>query len=163
MHQLSPMVRSALFVADLKKSEQFYRNVLGLVDVWYEGELSDGNAHRLLGVPASSFTKAKILKAEGPAWGMVGLFEVSNPTLPARSIDLKQINLGETCLVFYSTDLDQVQQALEAGGHHIVCQPLLLSVDGKDRQREMTFRDPDGVLINLIEWDPSNETRPEQK
>ena len=37
MHQLSPMVRSALFVADLKKSEQFYRNVLGLVDVWYEG------------------------------------------------------------------------------------------------------------------------------
>jgi len=45
----------------------------------------------------------------------------------------------------------------------VLCPPLMLEVDGVARQREMTFRDPDGVLINLIEWDPDDPVRPEQK
>jgi catechol 2,3-dioxygenase-like lactoylglutathione lyase family enzyme len=157
------MVRSALFVADLERSTSFYRDLLGLAETWYAGELSDGNAHELLGMPAGSVTKARILKAEGPAWGMVGLFEISNPAPPKQSGDASRINQGETCLVFYSSKLDRVMQQLEAGGHHVLCAPLMLTVDGKARQREMTFRDPDGVLINLIEWNRDDAMRPEQK
>lgn len=160
---ISPMVRSALFVSDLECSTRFYRDLLGLSEVWYDGELSDGNAHHLLGMPADSVTKAKILKAQGPAWGMVGLFEISNPLPQPVQSDRSRINIGETCLVFYSTDLDRVQRDLHAEGHAVLCPPLLLEVDGKARQREMTFRDPDGVLINLIEWNRDDNVRPEQK
>lgn len=163
MSTTSPLVRSALFVSDLKRSTHFYRDLLGLDEIWYEGELSEGNAHQLLGMPASTFTRAKILKAKGPAWGMVGLFEISNPQPKSVTADHSTINLGETCLVFYHGDLDKVMTALKNGNYHIVCEPLLLEVDGKGRQREMTFRDPDGVLINLIEWDESDDIRPEQK
>ncbi len=163
MSTTSPMVRSALFVSDLEQSTLFYRDLLGLDEVWYEGELSQGNAHQLLGMPAEALTKAKILKANGPAWGMVGLFEISKPVPDTVSLNSSHINIGETCLVFYHSDLDEVMDTLVKGNHHILCEPLLLNVDGKDRQREMTFRDPDGVLINLIEWDESEVIRPEQK
>lgn len=163
MTNASPMVRTALFVADLERATRFYLDVLGLTEIWYEGELTEGNAHELLGMPAGSVTRAKILKADGPEWGMVGLFEVSNPTPPELSRDTARINQGETCLVFYHPDLDHVMQGLEAGGHQVLCAPLLFNMEGKDRQREMTFRDPDGVLVNLIERDPNDAERPEQK
>ena len=163
MATISPIVRSALFVSDLRVSTRFYRDLLGLDEIWYEGELSEGNAHQLLGMPASAVTRAKILKAKGPAWGMVGLFEVSDPQPNIVRADQSTINIGETCLVFYHSDLDLVMNSLKNSNHQIVCEPLLLEVDGKGRQREMTFRDPDGVLINLIEWDESDGIRPEQK
>lgn len=163
MSVTSPLVRSALFVSNLQQSTRFYRDLLGLDEIWYEGELSEGNAHQLLGMPATALTRAKILKAKGPAWGMVGLFEVSDPQPQALEVDQSTINIGETCLVFYHSNLDQVMSALLKNNHNILCEPLLLEVDGKARQREMTFRDPDGVLINLIEWDESDDIRPEQK
>jgi catechol 2,3-dioxygenase-like lactoylglutathione lyase family enzyme len=162
MTRISPMVRTALFVSDLERSRAFYRNVIGLDDTWFEGELTDGNAHELLGMPAGSVTRACILKAPGPAWGMVGLFEVSNPAPPPLNRRLGSINQGETCLVFYCHDLDPVTAALEAGGHAVLCAPLPLRIGTQVKQREMCFRDPDGVLINLIEWDPDEERRPEQ-
>jgi catechol 2,3-dioxygenase-like lactoylglutathione lyase family enzyme len=163
MTAISPMVRSALMVADLDRSTQFYREVLGLDETWYAGELSNGNAHQLLGMPAGSLTRACILKAPGPAWGMIGLFEISQPTPTRVSLDSQRINLGETCLVFYHADLDSVQASLEDQKLPVLCPPLMLVVDGQSRQREMSFRDPDGVLINLIEWDQDDELRPEQK
>ena len=164
MTMISPMVRSALMVADLERSTQFYSRVLGLNETWYAGELSDGNAHQLLGMPAGSLTCACILKAPGPAWGMIGLFEISEPVPMPVKLDSKRINLGETCLVFYHADLDRVESALDDLQLPILCRPLMLVVDDQPRQREMSFRDPDGVLINLIEWDQDDDgLRPEQK
>ncbi len=162
MTRISPMVRTALFVADLTASRQFYEQVLGLQECWFEGELTQGNAHELLGMPASSHTRACILKAPGPAWGMVGLFEITQPQPPPLSRQLDSINQGETCLVFYCADLDSVVQALQAGHHQILCAPVHLKIGAQVKQREMCCRDPDGVLINLIEWDPENAQRPEQ-
>jgi catechol 2,3-dioxygenase-like lactoylglutathione lyase family enzyme len=157
------MVRTAIFVRDLDQSTRFYQAVLGLTEIWYEGELTEGNANELLGMPAGSYTRARILKADGPEWGMVGLFEISNPLPADLTRDPDRINQGEGCLVFYHADLDQVVSALEAGSHQVLCAPLVLVMGGKPRQREMTFRDPDGMLINLIERDPDDPQRPEQK
>ena len=36
-----------------------------------------------------------------------------------------------------------------------------LRMRGYVKQRAMIFRDPDGALINLIEWDPSRPDKPE--
>ena len=50
---------------------------------------------------------------------------------------------------------------LKARGDTILSPPVPLVVDGRSKQREMVFRDPDGVMINLIEWDPDEPRRPE--
>ncbi len=162
MARISPMVRTALFVTDLERSARFYRDILGLDEIFFEGELTEGNAHELLGVPAGSRTRALILKAPGPAWGMVGLFEVSEPAPPCLTRRPETINVGEGCLVFYCSDLTPVVGKLEAGGHQIIRHPVRLRIGELLKQREMCFRDPDGVLINLIEWDPDAPRRPEQ-
>ncbi len=159
--RLSAMVRTALFVNDLDASTRFYQDVLGINEVFFEGDLSEGNAHRLLGVPSTTATRARILKVAGPAFGMVGLFELRSPSPPPVRKDPAVTNAGETCLVFYCSDLDPIVDRLKAAGHRILCEPLRFQVGEQTKQREMSLRDPDDVMINLIEWDPEDERKPE--
>ena len=159
--RISAMVRTALFVRDLDASTRFYRDLLGLKQEFFSGELTEGNAYRLLGVPEGTYTRAMILKVPGPAFGMVGLFELTQPTPPEATRDLSQSNVGETCLVFYCSDLDPIVEKLDEGGHRILCRPIRLQIGDQLKQREMSFRDPDGIMVNLIEWDPDEPRKPE--
>ena len=161
MSRLSPMIRAAVFVSNLERSRTFYEEVLGLREVFLEGELSEGNIHEVMGMPEGTHTRAVILKVSGPAVGMVGLFELSHPKPPPVSRDPERPNLGEACMVFYCDDLDAVMRKLQQGNHTIVAPPLALRIRGYVKQREMIFRDPDGAMINLIEWDPERTDKPE--
>ena len=155
------MVRAALLVADLERSRGFYSDLLGLKEVFFEGELSEGNTHALLGVPASTRLRAVILKAPGPAYGMVGLFELAEPTPPTVTRQSDAAHVGDATLVFYCDKLDPVYEQLVTGGHTVISPPVNLVIGDFVKQREMIFRDPDGVLLNLIEWDPDDPQRPE--
>lgn len=154
MALISPMVRTALFVSNIDASAKFYQRIFELDEVYFEGELTSEAAAQLLGMPADSITQYKILRSQGLNKGMIGLFQISNPKPPAVSKDAATCNVGETCLVFYCADLDVITERLNAGGHAMVCPPTHLQVNETRGQREMTFRDPDGVMINLIEGDP---------
>ncbi len=159
--KISPMIRTALFVSDLERSTQFYRDVLGLASVYWEGELAGRSLERLLGRPAGTQCRARILQSGDSGVGMVGLFELTQPA-PA-SVDKPDAgaNIGEACLVYYCSDLDELMRRLQAGGYRVVCPPIPLEHQGRVKQREMTCADPDGVLVNLIEWDPDAGQRPE--
>lgn len=158
---ISAMVRSALIVSDVERSTQFYTRVLGITRVYWEGTLKGTSVERLLGVPKGSICNARILSPTPENMGMVGLFELSSPapdTVQKRD-DTSQI--GEAFLVFYASDLDEVMRRLEAGGHRVLCPPIALEHNGQVKQREMGCLDPDGFKINLIEWDPDADIRPE--
>ena len=151
----SPLIRAALIVSDLDRSVAFYTDVIGLEETFFEGTLDHPAAAQLIGMPPESNIRARILKVPGPAFGMVGLFESTDPAPPELKRPNKGVNLGELCMVFYVSDLDPVVARLEAGGHDIVCPPVFLQVGERGGQREMTFRDPDGAMINMIERDPN--------
>ncbi len=167
MALVSPMVRTALFVSDLDRSARFYEEILELKEVYAAGSLVHETAPKLLGMPPNTRVQYRILRSSGLNKGMVGLFAVSDPSPPAVAKRKEGCNIGETCLVFYCGDLDVVYQRLTDNSHHVVSPPLLLEVEidegaikrdgGGSGMREMTFRDPDGVLINLIEQDPTSE------
>lgn len=151
---VSQMVRAALMVSDLDQSRAFYTKVLGLTDVYIEGEAKGGNMHALIGMPASVTTRVCILKvANKPEYGMVGLFEVKNPSPPPIQRQNASSNVGEICMVFYCDNLDPVHEYAQKNGLTIVSPPVPLRVRGHVKQREMTLRGPDGEKINLIEWD----------
>ncbi len=161
MPAFSPMIRAALMVSNLDRSRAFYQDILDLDEVFVEGELSEGNIWQVLAAPETTVTRACILKRPGqPEYGMVGLFELTNPE-PVQRVS-NGMNRGELCMVFYCDDLDTVTEKLNAGGHTIVSPAMPLRIRGYVKQREMIFRDPDGALINLIEWDPSREDKPEK-
>ncbi|MEM6682876.1 MAG: VOC family protein [Pseudomonadota bacterium] len=159
--KLSALVRSALIVSDIQRSSAFYGEVLGLTDVYWEGTLEGSSLERLLSVTPGSICRARILKATPEAMGMVGLFELSSPTVPAISKTRTPAQVGEAFLVFYASDLDVVMERLTAGGYDVLCAPVPLEHEGRVKQREMACADPDGFKINLIEWDPDAAERPE--
>lgn len=154
MSQVSQMVRAALTVSDMDASKEFYTSVLGLSEVFGGGVAQGGNMHALIGLPASITTRYCILKVPGkPAYGMVGLFEVKNPEPPRIKRENTGSHVGEMCMVFYCDNLDPVYAEVQKRGFAVVSPPVPLRVRGNVKQREMTFRGPDGERINLIEWD----------
>jgi len=171
MELVGPMVRTALFVSDIDRSAAFYKEVLGLEDVYAEGDLVHATAAKLLGMPKDTNIRFKILRARGLNKGMVGLFQLKDPAPPYIIKRRDGCSMGETCLVFYCADLDRVHDQLIAGKHNVVCPPLHLtaeikggalslkgtSIEGGKGSREMTFHDPDGILVNLIERDPASD------
>ncbi len=157
--QASSLVRGALFVADVERSTRFY-NALGLTEVYFEGRIDDPSSPAVLAVDPGSRLRARILKQPGsPNFGMVGLFELSAPQpepLPASPSGAPRI--GEVALVFYVADMKAALTALRALGATWSPPPVLFRL-GHLEQLETCLRDPDGVLINLIEADPAQQNR----
>jgi catechol 2,3-dioxygenase-like lactoylglutathione lyase family enzyme len=151
---VSPLVRAALTVSQLERSRDFYVGVLGLTEVFLDSAVEGGNMHALMGAPPTTKTRICILKTPGtPAYGMVGLFEMTDPQPRALDFGAQGSWVGELCLVFYCPDLDAVMRACVRLGLVVISPPLALELRGRVKQREMTFRGPDGEKINLIEWD----------
>ena len=158
----SQLVRTAIITGDLDRARTFYEQVLGLRDVFWQGELNDPTVWHLLGSASGSLCRAVILKApDEPAYGMVGLFEVSGPAPAPLPPGERELRIGEGVLVFYCSDLDHVVAQAPQYGGRVTAAPINLVHDGRTKQREMSLRDPDGHAINLIEWDPDRAERPE--
>jgi catechol 2,3-dioxygenase-like lactoylglutathione lyase family enzyme len=146
--ETSRLVRTALFVADLDRSLAFWRELMGLDEVLFQGTFTGPVLGRLLGLPADAQVRACILKKPGPAYGMVGLFQVTGRRRIQRVRKRRgTVNIGEGVLVFNAARLEPLIARLEAAGYPLLCPPVNLT----PRWREMTFYGPDDVLINVIE------------
>ena len=154
MPNISSLVRTALFVSDLERSEFFYKNILGIGESFAANSSKNKEFAELLGVTESSCIRYCILKISGPARGMIGLFEVTEPPIPVTEKDLSSSNVGEVALVFYADNLEALKKELDNYGVQFICPPTTLSVRKGTGNLEMTFRDPDGILINILEKDP---------
>jgi catechol 2,3-dioxygenase-like lactoylglutathione lyase family enzyme len=148
---LSSLIRAALMVADLERSSAFYR-ALGLSETYYEGDLDSDSVAKTLHLPAGSRCRCRILKrASQPNYGMVGLFEISNPKpealAPPQSVTPR---IGEVAIVFYVADLPATFDAIAHLGASVTPHWVNFVMPHRS-QREGCLRDPDGVLINLVE------------
>lgn len=152
--QVSRIVRTAIFVSDLEKSTRFYREALGYSGVYANGVLEHKVGHALIGVSEDSVIRYEIVQADELNFGMVGLFE-AKPSPPYFKRENRGANLGEGCMVFFATDIHAVRDRIVEFGGEIVCEPQLLAVHTL-RQLEMTCRDPDGMMINIIERPTEN-------
>jgi catechol 2,3-dioxygenase-like lactoylglutathione lyase family enzyme len=153
MSNVTPLRRTAIIVRDMERSLKFYREVLGL-KVWREGlhGPDDVTLTHLLGAPPCTLRYA-ILQADDVEWGMVGLFELTNPA-PADDTHpaIDRANRGEACLVFHAPDVRAIHRAAVAMGITVFCPPtrVVLKEHGLE-SLEMIMRDPNGVLLNFIQ------------
>ena len=153
MSLVTPLKRTAIIVRDMERSIRFYRDVLGM-NVWLQGSAGTElpQLYQLLGSPPCT-TRWVILQSEDVAWGMVGLFELSDPAPPDDlHTDPSRANRGEACLVFHSPDVAKIHRGAKKLGLTILCPPrrLVLEAHGVV-SKEMTLRDPNGVLLNFIQ------------
>ncbi|MBB5687718.1 VOC family protein [Sphingobium boeckii] len=159
---VSALIRGSIIVRDLEKATTFYR-ALGLSETYFEGVLDDPSATSLLGFEEHHPFSIRILKRPGPNYGMVGLFELdaaqAAESLPPAAGPAR---IGEVALVFYVRSMDEALTALREAGATWSPEPQIFRMEHR-AQPEVCLRDPDGVLINLVENDPAEQerTRPE--
>lgn len=145
---VEPLRRAAIFVDDLERAMLLYRDVLGF-STWKRHEVVANPAFfRLLGLRETP-ARFAILQAGVAEVGMVGLFEVGSAVRAV--VQGGAARQGEVALVFRVPDLVQCHAGIVTLGLGVICPPILLDVPGGGKALEMTFRDFDGVLVNLIE------------
>jgi catechol 2,3-dioxygenase-like lactoylglutathione lyase family enzyme len=153
MPRVTPLKRTAIIVRDMHRSLQFYRDVLNMNE-WVRGESGAElpELYRLLGAPPCH-TRWIILQSEDVDWGMVGLFELTDPPPPDEvHPDPMRANRGEACLVFHTPAVEVIYDGAKAMGLPILCPPTRLSIESHGIESlEMTIRDPNGVLVNFIQ------------
>lgn len=156
-HAISSLIRSALFVSDIERSSAFYA-ALGLTEVYFEGELDAASTSAALKTPPDATCRCRIVKPPGrPNAGMVGLFQLT-PAQPAIPRGEGPPRLGEVALVFYAQPIAEVVAAARAAGAVWSPEPTLFVMPHR-QQLEVCLRDPDGVLINLIDRPPVEQDR----
>jgi catechol 2,3-dioxygenase-like lactoylglutathione lyase family enzyme len=152
----SALIRSTIFVRDLERSTAFYQ-AIGLSETYYEGHLDHPSATAILGFAEHNPFSIRIAKRPGPNFGMVGLFKLEGEAeeLPRASGPAR---IGEVTLVFYVRDIMATMTRLRELGATWAPEPQLFAMEHRS-QLEVCLRDPDGVLINLVETDPAEQDR----
>lgn len=153
---VSSLIRGTIFVRDLPRATAFYA-ALGFTEIYYEGVLTDPSASTIIGFANHGPLAVRIVKSGGPNYGMIGLFLI-DPALTPEVVPMATgpARIGEVALVFYVRDMARALSALRAAGATWSPEPEVFRMPHR-AQREVCMRDPDGVLLNLVENDPAEQ------
>jgi short-subunit dehydrogenase/catechol 2,3-dioxygenase-like lactoylglutathione lyase family enzyme len=140
----------ALSVSDVRSSQRWYRDVLGL---------EPGGGTNLFAGPLSSMVQG-IPRAASTCWWLVDrqdlfqveLFEFRSPLVRELPPDWRPCDIGYTTVSFWVDDLDAAIERAKGQGSKPLTQPI-----GEPGERRACLRDRDGVLVELMEDDPRSD------
>lgn len=154
--RVSSLVRGTIFVRDLERAAAFYA-ALGFTEIYYEGVLTDPSASTIIGFADHGPLAVRIVKSGGPNFGMIGLFKIDGALDPDMvPLATGPARIGEVALVFYVRDMAETLALLRAAGALWSPEPEMFRMPHR-AQQEVCLRDPDGVLLNLVETDPAEQ------
>jgi catechol 2,3-dioxygenase-like lactoylglutathione lyase family enzyme len=149
---LAPMARATIFVRDIDTSLKLYRDILGLkpmFDNYWKGKgIND------IQNTDNVELRAVVLMAGDSSVGNIGIYQLYNakhrPPAPARNNDTR---IGDVAVVFPTRDIWRLFNEIKSAGYVIISPPVTLIERPRMKQQplEMMFRDPDGVLVNLVQ------------
>tara|TARA_B100001996_G_scaffold66546_1_gene48264 strand:- start:3225 stop:3716 length:492 start_codon:yes stop_codon:yes gene_type:complete len=155
----SPVSRITLFCRDIEKSLALYRDILGFEEIENKSiqsikfnELMDINDE-------NCFVRISYLQSERSDYGLIALFEVNSSELDKnQSIQNKSIQYGQSVIVLSTKDHQKIYQELKKKDYTFLVEPTEYEKSEDSDYikaglyKEMSFYDPDGFLINLIEY-----------
>jgi catechol 2,3-dioxygenase-like lactoylglutathione lyase family enzyme len=145
--------RTTLIVRDVRRSVEFYRDVLGLA-VWYDDEIVLGGKGLAAGKRGDR-TRLVIMKAQDPVIGMIGLLQFTDPTLPGPAGERTRLGIGDVVFVMQTDDVKAVHERLVAWGARIHAEPHDFVVRGADgvevSMSTLSFWDPDDYFFEINE------------
>jgi catechol 2,3-dioxygenase-like lactoylglutathione lyase family enzyme len=147
---LSPLVSAGVFVSDLESATRFFVEVLELEPI-RTVEHEDPDAATFLGCTPGAKVRYRLFRGSPDFIGMLSLFEITMPTPAGITRSGDCAHLGECCLVFRCADVDRIYARMLERAHPVLCPPRDLHNPDGSRNREMTFRAPGSVLINLMQ------------
>ena len=142
--------RTTLIVRDIKKSTQWYQEVLGM-SIYYDGEVTLGGKGMAAG-NKGDVTHLIILKCDDPVIGMIGLLQWVDPLWPAPEIP-NEVNYGQPTFVLETDNLDDVHKKAIELNTKIFSEPHDWSIKGASGDMikfiGMSFFDPDGHFFEV--------------
>lgn len=135
---------AGVVVSDLKRSLEFYRDVLGLRVVCVADE-PPSYIGKLLAIQDGRVTTAKLAAPTGET--LIELLEFRREARPRQSV--REVDsIGPTHIALTVADLDRAYLVLRERGAPFLAAPIL-SPDGL--YKVAFCRDPDGTLLELVE------------
>ena len=142
--------RTTLIVRDIKKSTQWYQEVLGM-SIYYDGEVTLGGKGMAAG-KKGDVTHLIILKCDDPVIGMIGLLQWVDPLWPAPKIP-NEVSYGQPTFVLETDNLDAVHKKAIELDTNIFSEPHDWSIKGASgdiiKFIGMSFFDPDGHFFEV--------------
>lgn len=134
-------------VTDIERSMEFYA-LLGFKEVDRFHERGTPGLDRGLGMPYTD-TKARFLAlGNNSRETVIDLVEWIEPEATKQPIELNQIGMPRLCLRV--KDLDGEVERLKSHGVEFFSEPQVIDTLAR-KPRFVLFRDPDGVILELVE------------
>lgn len=149
---VAPLARATIFVRDMDESLKLYRDILGLRPM-FDNYWKGSGINAIMGTDGLEL-RATVLMAGESVSGNLGIYQLHNDeTKPPVSQQTRDTRTGDFALVFPTNDIHRLTAEIIAAGYPIVSPPVsLIERDEYAVQPvEMMFRDPDGVLVNLVQ------------
>lgn len=139
-----------LTVSDLDRSVRFYRDILGLEyqgEIVMEGEATD----ELFGRKGCRARIAYLNGAADLELPPVELIQFTSEAAAREQGDLFTTSISELCL--YADDADDIYARLQEFGVECLSKPqdFNFSDEGFGRSRAFYFRDPDGIILEVMQ------------
>ena len=140
--------RTTLFVRDMDKSVQWYKEVMGMT-VWMDTEFVLSGEGLAAG-KAGDKTHLVIMQCEDPVIGMIGLLQWVDPPLPAPEEIPSTVTYGNPTFVVQAEDARALCAAAKRLGTRIHSEPHEWSTPGHDGRTKhfvsVSLFDPDGYF-----------------
>ena len=155
----TPVSRITLFCRDLEKSLALYRDILGFEEI--ESKTIQTKAfNELMNIhDKNCFVRISYLQSERSDHGLIALFEINSSELDKnQSIQTTQIQYGQSVIVLSTKDHNKIYRELKKKDYTFLVEPTEYEKLEDSEYikaglyKEMSFYDPDGFLINLIEY-----------
>tara|TARA_Y100000996_G_scaffold215439_1_gene169138 strand:- start:426 stop:917 length:492 start_codon:yes stop_codon:yes gene_type:complete len=155
----SPVSRVTLFCRDIEKSLALYRDILGFEEIENKS-IQSKEFNELMNISDENcFVRISYLQSERSDHGLIALFEVNSSKLDKnQSIQNKSIQYGQSVIVLSTRDHQKIYQELKKKDYTFLVEPTEYEKSEDSDYikagiyKEMSFYDPDGFLINLIEY-----------
>ncbi len=147
---ITSILHVGLTVTDLDRSIEFYRDILGLT---FQGELTmEGDAtEKLFGKPGCRARVAYLNGSDQLQVPPVELIQFTSVSAASKQSDLFSTSISEIC--FLTDDLWREYHRLCGLGVEFLSEPqdFDFTADGFGKSRAVYFKDPDGIILELME------------
>jgi catechol 2,3-dioxygenase-like lactoylglutathione lyase family enzyme len=161
----TPVRRVTIFCRDAEASLRCYRDLLGFTVI--EDKRVRGPAiGRMMGLADCTMRILHLRSGDSPD-GLIGLYAIED----GRPAELPRpgtasIHLGQCVIVVYTDHIAELEPRVRSQGYALVSalkryvkeQPSAYTPVGT--YSEMIFLDPDGVAVNLVQYEPPVPVRP---
>jgi short-subunit dehydrogenase/catechol 2,3-dioxygenase-like lactoylglutathione lyase family enzyme len=142
----------ALSVTDLRRTHAWYRDALGFVPAGGTNLFAGPLATMVQGVPHAASTCWWLVDRQDRF--QLELFEFRSPPVRRLPADWRPCDIGYSMVGLHVGDLERALARLERAGTPPLTEPI-----GDPGERRLCVRDPEGVLLELMEDDPRGPAR----